>query len=61
MKHFQLNISTKQRLDAAPESQAAATNKRSQEVPATLRSISLLGFLDASSGKPVFLKFCLFK
>ena len=35
--------------------------KRSQEVPATLQSISLLGFLDASSGKPVFLTCCLFK
>ena len=35
----------------APEFQATATNKRSQEVPATLQSISLLGFLDASSGK----------
>ena len=61
MKHLQLNISTKQRLDVAPEFQATATKKRSKEVPATLQSISLLGFLDASSGKPVFLTCCLFK
>ena len=61
MKHLQLNISTKQKLDVAPIFQATATNKRSQEVPATFQSISLLGFLDASSGKPVFLTCCLFK